>query len=280
MQDFARVFILSIDNRKTIDKMKSKNILYLLLGLLVTLSISSCDDDDSRNYVICPNEVPYNALVTVKPNADNTSVYLQLDDKTTVFPSNLAKSPFGTKEVRALAVLNEVNDKTEGYDKTAFVGRLDSIRTKDLAANLGDDNAKTYGTDPVEIVKDWVTIAEDGYLTLRFRTNWGGMKTHLINLVATNPDKPYELTLYHDANGDASNYAADGLVAFRITSLPDTEGKTVDLTLKWNSFSGEKTATFKYCSRKQTGKLDLKTKNPASLVVGDMSGSLTSTKYY
>lgn len=263
--------------------MKSKNILYLMLGLLATLSFSSCDDDDdNRNYVICPGPAlePYNALVTVKPDAENTSVYFQLDDKTTVFPSNLAKSPFGTKEVRALAYLKKVNDKTDGYDMTAFVGRLDSIRTKDMAVNLGDNNAKTYGTDPVEIVKDWVTIAEDGYLTLRFRTNWGGMKTHFINLVATNPNKPYELTLYHDANGDADNYAADGLVAFRITSLPDTEGKTVDLTLKWNSFSGEKTATFKYCSRKQTGKLDIKTLNPASLEVGNMSGSLTSAKYY
>lgn len=30
-----------------------------------------------------------------------------------------------------------------------------------------------YGTDPVDMINDWVTIAEDGYLTLRFRTMWG-----------------------------------------------------------------------------------------------------------
>lgn len=234
--------------------MKRKNIYLLMLGLLMTLSFVSCDDDDKSPYCIYPAPGSYyNALVTVKPNADNTSVYLQLDDNTTVFPSNMAKSPFGTKEVRALAYLENTNDKTAGYDKTMWVNRIDSIRTKGLATDLGTDNAKTYGTDPVEIVKDWVTIAEDGYLTLRFRTNWGGMQTHLINLVATNADTPYELTLYHDANGDASRYAADGLVAFNLSSLPDTGGKTVDLTLKWNSFSGEKTATFKYCSRKQSG---------------------------
>ena len=32
--------------------------------------------------------------------------------------------------------------------------------------------------------------------------------------------------------------------------LPDTQGKTVDLTLKWQSFSGMKSVTFKYKSRK------------------------------
>ena len=35
-------------------------------------------------------------------------------------------------------------------------------------------------------------------------------------------------------------------------SLPDTEGKTVKLKLKWKSFNGEKTAEFDYCTRKST----------------------------
>ncbi len=259
--------------------MRRKNILLLALALMTTLSFTACNDDDDNRHAICPVLPQYNALVTVKPNTDNTSVYLQLDDNTTVFPLNLAKSPFGTKEVRAMATLQSSNDKTQGYDRSATVMRLDSIRTKDLAKDLGTANSTTYGTDPVEIVKDWVTIAEDGYLTLRFRTNWGGKKTHYINLVATSADNPYELTLYHNANGDTPNYAADALVAFRITGLPDTGGKTVDLTLKWNSFSGEKTTTFKYCSRKATGTLDINTQNPASLVAADMEGSLTTAPF-
>ena len=45
----------------------------------------------------------------------------------------------------------------------------------------------------------------------------------------------------------------DGLIALKLDSLPDTKGKTVDLTVKWNSFSGGKTAIFKYRSR-QTAK--------------------------
>lgn len=240
--------------------MKKLNYLIMMLGLLtLTLSLQSCDSDDDGYYVYrYPGQ--YNALVTVKPNADNTSVYFQLDDSTTVFPLNLSKSPFGTKEVRALTTLRVTADRTNGYDLSAMVYSLDSILTKPMADNLGDEqNASTYGTDPVEIVRDWVSIAEDGYLNLRFRTNWAGKKSHWVNLVATNPDNPYELTFYHSAQGDGNAYTADGLVAFRLDRLPDTGGKTVDLTLKWESFSGEKTATFKYCSRKSTaseGSLD------------------------
>jgi hypothetical protein len=118
---------------------------------------------------------------------------------------------------------------------------------------LSTANEKTYGNDPVEIVNDWVTIAEDGYLTLRFRTYWGQTKAHRINLVAgSDANDPYKVVLFHDANGDTKSYIGDGLVAFKLDELPDTQGKTVNLTLQWNSFNGTKTATFKYCTRKST----------------------------
>ena len=45
---------------------------------------------------------------------------------------------------------------------------------------------------------------------------------------------------------------ADGLVAFKLDSLPDTNGKTVKLKLKWKSFDGDKSVEFNYCSRKST----------------------------
>ena len=48
-----------------------------------------------------------------------------------------------------------------------------------MAPNLGEEeNNRTYGNDPVEILNDWVTIAEDGYLTLRFATRWGNGQPH------------------------------------------------------------------------------------------------------
>ena len=45
-------------------------------------------------------------------------------------------------------------------------------------------------------------------------------------------------------------------MAFRLDKLPDTNGKKVDMTLVWKSFSGQKSVTFKYCSRKTTEKIE------------------------
>ncbi len=108
-----------------------------------------------------------------------------------------------------------------------------------------------------------MTIAEDGYLTLRFRTLWGYQRiVHYVNLIPTNnPDNPYEVEFRHDANGDYADRRGDGLVAFKLDKLPDTKGKTVKLKLIWKSFSGEKSAEFDYRTRAAT---------PASASIADV----------
>ena len=191
----------------------------LAVATVVATSIGfqSCLDDDDNNayYLRYPN-----ALVTVKEAADG-AFFLQLDDKTTLLPTNVKTSPFGDKEVRA------------------------------FGPDIRKQNDKIYGKDPVEIVNDWVTLAEDGYLTLRFRTVWGGSQKHFVNLLlGQNPDNPYEVEFRHNAYGDTYGKTDDGLVAFKLDELPDTEGKTVKLKLKWKSFSGDKSAEFDYCTRK------------------------------
>ena len=140
------------------------------------------------------------------------------------------------------------------YDKAVFINWIDSILTKPMAPNLGEEeNSQTYGNDPVEILNDWVTIAEDGYLTLRFATRWGNGQPHFVNLISTqNPDNSYEVEFRHNAFGDTEGKMGDALVAFKLDQLPDTQGETVKLKLKWNSFSGEKSAEFDYCTRKAT----------------------------
>ena len=225
-----------------------KNSLLIAIAVVCTVSFQSCLDDDDNHYYY--GKIP-NALVTVKADADNT-LYLQLDDETTLLPTNLSTSPFGDKEVRALVNYTEVENPSSKYSKAVHVNWIDSILTKPIAADLGEENDKVYGTDPVEIVNDWVTIAEDGYLTLRFRTVWGDpFKTHFVNLLLSqNPDNPYEVEFRHNANGDTYGENQDALVAFKLDGLPDTEGKTVKLKLKWKSFSGDKSAEFDYCTRK------------------------------
>lgn len=224
--------------------------LMAIAALFAAMCFQSCLDLDDDNYWDLHNP---NALVTVKPVSDH-SFYLQLDDTTTLLPVNQTSSPFGDKEVRALLNFSEVNEPSQGYSKAVHINWIDSILTKPMAPDLELDNDSVYGTDPVEIINDWVTIAEDGYLTLRFRTIWGDHnKAHFVNLLASrNPENPYEVEFRHNAHNDIYGSQGDGLVAFKLDNLPDTEGKTVKLTLKWKSFSGDKSAEFNYCTRKST----------------------------
>ena len=228
--------------------MKITNLLFttgILLGMLVLPSCLDDDDDVDRYYP--------NALVTVKEAADET-VFFQLDDNTTLLPVNITSHPFGSKEVRALVNYDEVDDSSQEYDQAVKVNWIDSIRTKPMAPNLGVENDEVYGNDPVEIVADWVTIAEDGYLTLRFRTMWSHQGvTHYVNLIPTNnPENPYEVEFRHNANGDVNGRIGDGLVAFKLDNLPDTEGETVKLKLKRKAFNSDKSVEFDYRTRAAT----------------------------
>ena len=228
---------------------KMKKWAFAALGLLLlACSVNSCSTDDDNDYW---NWMP-NALVTVKPVGDGC--YFQLDDSTTLMPGNL-KKPFGDKEVRALVNYSTTGKKDAQYGDVVNVNWIDSILTKQPVPCLATpaENDAKYGNDAVDIVRDWVTIAEDGYLTLRFRALWGNVKAHSINLIANvNPQNPYEVELRHNTNGDPQLRWGDALVAFNLNNvLPDTNGKTVKLTIKWKSTAGDKSVDFDYCSRKK-----------------------------
>lgn len=226
----------------------NKKALIALAIAVSGMTLQSCLDDDDSYNLRFPN-----ALVTVKTAADQT-FFLQLDEKTTLLPTNLKQSPYGDKEVRALVNYKNVDEPSGAYNQAVHINWMDSLLTKPIAPDLGEENDQVYGTDPVEMVNDWVTIAEDGYLTLRFRTVRGSSpQKHFVNLLqGNNPENPYEVEFRHNAYGDTYGQEADGLVAFKLDALPDTEGKTVKLKLKWKSYSGEKSAEFDYCTRKST----------------------------
>ena len=231
--------------------------LFLAASLLTAsaFSLQSCRDDQDDS-IYFPN-----ALVTVKPYAENSSFCMQLDEETVLWPVNMPTSPYGTKEVRALVNYRKPTDAEiekggiiYGGFVHVYVNWIDSVLTKPLDVNLGaEKNRQVYGDDPVEIVDDWVTVAEDGYLTLRIRTRWGWQKHRLTLVYRDDADTPYVVRFHHDANNDPGDRVGDALVAFRMEDLPDTKGETVDLTLEWNSFSGPKSARFKYCTRKASG---------------------------
>lgn len=230
----------------------------LTAALAITQSCSQ--DDDNHYYYYYPN-----AIVTVKPienPTDNLTFYMQLDDSTTMVAENISKSPFGDKEVRALTSIEETGAEISGYDKVVHVYAIDSILTKNTEP-FTDKNTvdSAFGNDPCEMIGDWMTVVEDGYLTLRVRVAAGNYGTvhRLTLLTGVNPDDPYEVEFRHKIEGNKDvvygpqPVLADALVAFRLDSLPDTQGETVKLTLRWRSFNGgESTAQFDYCTRRSS----------------------------
>lgn len=218
--------------------MRIKNKTILALGLMAcAFSLSSCDSDSDDEIIL---QRP-TALVTVYPSTSEGFI-LQLDDSTSLVPTNLKTSPFGEKKVRAL--VNYTVENTTGSDsRNVYVNWIDSIRTKQPVETQGseDENVKVYGNDPIEIVKDWVSVAEDGYVTLRIRTLWAGNATHIINLVnGVNKDNVYEFDLRHNAQGDTNGKMGDALIAFDLNSLWKDQPKAVKIKLNWLSFSGKK----------------------------------------
>lgn len=255
-------FIMIESKTKTVrkDTTMKKQRLGLALAVACTLfGLQSClndDDGDDNNYSKYAN-----AVVTLKDNGGQ--LVLQLNDNVALTPTNITKAPYN-KEVRAVAYLKDIDQ----VKKTVYVGWIDTILTKSVAVNMAVKNDSAYGNDPVEIVNGFETVAEDGYLTLRFRTIWAGKKNHLVNLVhRADSNTPYLLDFHHNANGDygaqqvqtvsASGRVGDGMVAFRLPDEFNQGNDTITITLRWKSFqkqaSGDsiKTTTFRYLPRKK-----------------------------
>ena len=230
--------------------------LWTIIIVAACSMLAACDNDSDDSFPVYPINRP-NAIVTVKPVAERDSFYMQLDDSTTINAVNMRSKPYGDKEVRAFVNFRLLTGTTAGRRYDVYVNWMDSILTKTMGSDLGSaENMQHYGNDPVEILRDW-TVAEDGYLTLHFRTQWAANGTpHFVNLVATNSADPYELTFFHNAQGVKGGYWGDGIVAFRLDQLPDTKGKTVVAKLKWMSFSGEKYITFNYNSRHGANRIE------------------------
>ena len=226
--------------------MKTKTFLLLLVSLPMAMIFTSCEEDR----VVSPL---YNGLVTIR-YTESDVLYFQLDDVRTLYPVNMGNSKLWEDGQRALINFYVVDEDDKGFTDAVYVNWIERVLTKAMAESKGVENDLVYGKDPVEIVRDWVTVVEDGYLTLRFRTYWSGGVTHTVNLLAgVNPANPYEVEFRHNANGDYNYYVGDGLVSFDLSKLPDTKGKTVKLTLKWMSFSGPKSVVFDYCTSKASG---------------------------
>ena len=104
--------------------------------------------------------------------------------------------------------------------------------------------------DPVDILMDWITSLEDGFLTLHYSVRASGSVKHEFSLYPGEESHTYRLV--HDANGDGKGELTDGIVCFDVSGvLPDTEGKTVELHLDYIDLNNtKKRLTVEYQSKK------------------------------
>ena len=171
--------------------------------------------------------------------------YLWIDADTFALISNqdVCSGP-GTRAVASYILL----DTPDGQTPEVYVNWMEPIDTHPITAGEYKSGAAPTG-DPLDIVDNWMTSCEGGYLTIRYTAWWGGKVRHDLSLVGGTSKDPYQLLLIHDAHNDPMEGISDALVAFDLSSLPDTEGKTVTLKVLYKSLEGTvKTVEFAYCT--------------------------------
>lgn len=100
--------------------------------------------------------------------------------------------------------------------------------------------------DPVDIVMDWITCLEDGFLTLHYTIPSSGNNKH--RFVIYRGFDRYQYYLVHYADGDTGGSLTDGIICFPVEDLlPDTGGEKVTLSLTYLDLKNtQKTLTVDY----------------------------------
>lgn len=216
---------------------------YTWLVLAITMSLfglNACQDDDDYSLGKFAIEI-----MTVVPDGD--TYYLRRDNGEKLWPFATNCPGYNSSKTRAQVNYTMLSDSIPGFSHGIKINWIENILTKNISPYRGAENDSIYGTDPVKIIA--MNIG-DGYLNIRFAANFGntGVK-HLISLIQDQEvNTPYALELRHQAYGDNALYAAEGLVAFDLSSLLNTGGQTVELTIKVNTFEGEKSYKLAYNS--------------------------------
>jgi len=212
-----------------------------LLGALV-LGAAACKKSEESYPLV-------EAIVTVKTASDQ-SCYLQLNDEVALVPTNdsFKKNPYG-KEVRAYVIYSDKGpvEGVVGYQwRSVTLNLIDTILTKKPV-----EGGQDYGDAPIEIYDNWMTVMEDGYLTLNFEGLWGASdRVHRINLVKSG--KPGYFTLCHDNAGDFGTVRHSGLVAFDMHEYEDPGADEYDFYVNYQGYAAAKTLRIHYKDGKYT----------------------------
>lgn len=154
--------------RKVFNINSLRKAMYMLMVATMTFAAStimqSCDNDND-DFPLFPLNRP-NALVTVKPTANGSAFFMQLDDSTRITASNIKAAPYGNREVRAFINFRLLTQPVDKHKYEVYVNWIDSILTKPMAEYPGREaTSSQFRQDPVELLRDW-TVSEDGYMTI------------------------------------------------------------------------------------------------------------------
>ena len=203
-----------------------------LIGLLLLLVPLSCSKDSSMpwgSFDSSSYQGPMNGKGTWQAVATLRSRdgirYLVLDEASIgliVNPESVQDIPDGTR----------VYTQYQPVSATLPDFCTEAVRLEWAASvDVGDISFLTDAPegDPVDIVTDWMTSLEDGFLTLHYKIRASGKVAHSFEL---RPDSEGHFRLLHDAHGDTGEEVTEGLVCFPVADLlPDTQGETVTLSL-------------------------------------------------
>ena len=217
----------------------------------VLLLLAGCSNDaflpDGQYPYSDPQEGTSDDLAIGTVRSKDGVRYIRLDEKScsqVMNPREIADIPDGTRvflQYRYVVAANLADFCTDAI-LVEWASPLDVGEIRfDLQASSGD---------PVDILMDWITSLEDGFLTLHYSIRASGSVKHGFSLYPS--VEPHTYRLVHEANGDSKGSQTDGIVCFDVSGmLPDTEGKTVKLSLVYIDLNHtEKGLTFDYCSPK------------------------------
>ena len=123
---------------------KIKFLSVALVALLTVCCFSACNTEDGYRI----GDIYPMALVTVKPYADMSGCYLQLDNNTTLYPTNVKGLPYGTHPVRAIIEYLGTDDDPKDCDRAVKVVKM--IRTRGPNAFLKSEKSIAVKLDIME----------------------------------------------------------------------------------------------------------------------------------
>lgn len=175
----------------------------------------------------------YTAIATLKRAPDGV-VYLQVNENLKIVAEHPGLDPLWEQAGGPARVYCQFHL----IEKHAVKYYWAEMEWYEFVAMWDGTMVEDGGDDGLDIMDDWMTSLEDGFLTIHYSAWWGrGNIKHFIFLQRIGP---YTFQLIHEANGDERIEKTDALYCLNldyIADLFDEEHNTI--TIKWTTCAGQ-----------------------------------------